>query len=187
MKKKIIFLLAVFVVLFASIFTFESLSRKYQRWCSRPFSRGGLSCWALKEKYGVPEVIPLLFFEVKAKREAGEKVLKKDYRKLMEEVVLEVEREEIGGSNGIACGYFGFVARDLLKPAKRFVKRHELVHILGIGSNFKANMEAGKEYPFGFLETTILSIFRALIYSEKPFVCRIVSLWNNFKEYFLPF
>lgn len=191
MKKKIIFLLAVLAILFVSVLTFEFLSSIYSEYCipsMRPIPIvKGLLCWELKEKYCVDRDVPSLLFEIRAKREAGKRVSKKDYRQLLEEIVIEVDREEIGGSNGLSCGYFGFVAKDLPKPARIFAKRHELAHILGEGNEFHANKESSLEYPFGFLETTVISIFRTLVFSERPFICRIVILWEAFKVYFLPF
>lgn len=193
MKKKrllLILILAVLAALSITVFACELISRRYYRRCIRytflPESVG-LSCRELGIKYGTSEEKPLaLLFEVKAKRESGVAVSKDEYRRLAEALVFEVDREDLGGSNGQACGYWGYVSRDLPGQAKKFVKRHELTHILGVGSEFQANKEAGLEYPFGLIQTTFISAWRGLSTPSRPFVCKITLLWTTFKEYFLP-
>lgn len=109
------------------------------------------------------------------------------------EAVIETDRDSIGGNNGVYCSGVPFVSSDLPMQAKLFVRRHELEHVfqdtLRIQEEnfeFAANYASAKEYPIGFLETTIFSI----INSRKSFDstrCYFVSLWSIFKVYFLPF
>lgn len=147
----------------------------------------GLSCRELGVKYGTSEKKPpSLLFEVKAKRESGVAVSKDEYRRLAEALIFEVDRKDIGGNNGQACGYWGYVSQDLPGQAKTFVKRHELVHILGEGNEFQANKEAGLEYPLGLVQTTLISVWRSFSTPGRPLVCKITLLWTTFKKYFLP-
>jgi len=192
--RKILIIAAVLVgLVLTTVLVCELLSRKYYASClSQPFeeivSRSEeLSCFGLGEKYGTSEKeLPPLLFEIKAKRESGARVSKQEYRSLFEVLIVEVDRKDIGGNNGVACGQWGYVARDLSGSAKVFVRRHELAHILGVGDEFQANKEAALEYPFGFVQTVILSTWRGLTNRDRPFVCNIVSLWTSFKEYCLP-
>jgi len=132
------------------------------------------------------EKSPTLLFEIMAKRDSGKKVSIKEYRRLSEELVSEVDRSEISGNNGIACGRYGFVSRDLPNSAKKFVKRHELAHILGQGNEFAANLEAAREYPFGFVQTGIISAFGILRNPNYSLFCNVLRLWQTIKVYVLP-
>lgn len=194
MKKRgllLILILAVLAALSITILACELITRRYYRRCFPieilPRERVGLSCRELGIKYGTSDKKPpSLLFEVKAKRESGVAVSKDEYRRLAEALVFEVDREDIGGNNGQACGYWGYVSQDLPGLAKRFVRRHELVHILGVGSEFQANKEAGLEYPFGLIQTTFISAWRGFSAPGRSFVCKTALLWTTFKEYFLP-
>jgi len=110
----------------------------------------------------------------------------------LQKAVFEVDREVIGGNNGIACNGVAFVSSDLPKQAKLFVKRHELEHIFQNLSHrqdknpeFSANVAAAKEYPAGFVTTTFFSIVKSRN-SYPSFTCYVIGLWKIFKIYFLP-
>lgn len=110
----------------------------------------------------------------------------------LDKVVFEVDREVIGGNNSIACNGAAFVSNDLPKQAKLFVKRHELEHIFqdllhrqDKNPEFSANLAAAKEYPVGFVVTTVFSIIKSRD-SYPSFTCYVIGLWKIFKIYFLP-
>lgn len=131
-----------------------------------------------------------LLTNLKDKRLANKIVSKEEYRQAANELILEVPPGFLGGYyNGKSCNNFGYVRNDLPKEAKKFVRRHELEHLLQTGKEknpeFAANFAAGKEYPLGFLETIYFSIWNRAKYYHSP-VCYILSLWKTFKIYFLP-
>lgn len=168
----------------------EVVSRRYHDFC-QPYAAARtaerLSCHELGAKYGSPgRKPPDLLFEVITRRETKQPISGEEYRQLAETLVLEVERKDIGGNNGLACGYWGYVAEDLSEEAKKFVRRHELVHLLGEGNELRANLEAGLEYPLGLVQTAITSVWRIVQTPNYPIVCKINLLWERFKMYFLP-
>lgn len=110
----------------------------------------------------------------------------------LQKAVFEVDRERIGGNNGIACNGVAFISNDLPGQAKLFVKRHELEHIFQNLSQrqdrnpeFSANLAAAKEYPAGFVATTVFSIVKSRN-SYPSFTCYVIGLWRIFKIYYLP-
>ena len=114
-------------------------------------------------------------------------------REELEKAVIEVDRESIGGANGIYCGGVAFVSNDLPAQAELYVRRHELEHAFQFRLRMKeqnyesaANYAAAKEYPIGLGETVVFSV----IESRKSFnstACYVIALWKVFKIYFLPF
>jgi len=128
--------------------------------------------------------------ELKNKISNGEKISKEEYRQAADNLILEVDPEVLGGCyNGKSCGRLGYVRNDLLSEAKKFVKRHELEHLLqtGVEKNreFSANLAAGREYPLGLLQTIFFSLQNRFKYQESP-LCYILTVWATFKVYFLP-
>lgn len=110
----------------------------------------------------------------------------------LQKAVFEIDREFIGGNNGLVCNGVAFVSNDLPDEAKLFVKRHELEHVFQNllrrqekNSEFSANLAAAKEYPKGLVSTTIFSIVKSRV-SYPSFVCYVIGLWRIFKIYFLP-
>ena len=120
--------------------------------------------------------------ELREKRMQGEHISKEEYQKAMQEAVEDVDPEIIAGFNGLACGNKGYVRNDLTESAELFVQRHELEHILVGASEFEANQAAFKEYPWGGLQTTVLTLSERM---KRP--CALFGLWKSFKVYFLPF
>lgn len=186
----LILIAAILIAISAGALACELISQRYYVYCHQPVflpDTAWLSCDELGVKYGTSEKEPPpLLFEVKAKRESGVRVSKDEYRRLAEALVFEADRKDLGGNNGLACGYWGYISQDLPSQSKKFVRRHELTHILGVGIEFQANKEAGLEYPFGLIQTTLISVWRGLSTPSRPLVCKITLLWTIFKEYFLP-
>jgi len=191
MKKifSIIFIILGFLIfsVLIVILIYEVFPQKMSTYC-QTFSKKpkGLTCQDLKIKYGpLNQEIPALLFEIQAGRQMREFIPEKKYMILADNLIYEVERKDIFGNNGLTCGYFAYISKDLPSEAKRFVKRHELAHILGTGDEVECNKEAGGAYPIGFLETIIVSSLRTLFNPESPFGCKIIYLWKTFKEYFI--
>jgi len=189
MKKifSIIFIILGFLILsvLIIILIYEVFPQRLSAYC-QTFSKKpeGLTCQDLKTKYGpLNQEIPALLFEIQTKRQMREFVSEKKYMILADNLIYEVERKDIFGSNGLTCGYFAYISKDLPSEAKNFVKRYELAHILGIGNEVECNKEAGGAYPIGFLETIIVSTLRTLFNLRSPLGCRIICLWQTFKEY----
>lgn len=197
-KVKVFKLLFLLILVLFAVFIFiliigENDLRRY-----RSQKSSTPSCFDLGKKY-LPEVSE--FFKRGAdsnskltdfilRRGKGEKINKEEYQRLADEVTIEVDPSDLGITNGIACPPFAFVRRDLPSPAKSFVKRHELTHLLtdraDTRGEFLANMEAAKEYPWGFLQTTFVSIKNILTSSGCSLPCHVAILWKNFRIYFLP-
>ena len=191
MKKifSIIFIILGFLIssVLIVILIYEVFPQRLSAYCET-FSEKpeGLTCQDLETKYGsLNQEIPVLLFEIQARRQMREFIPEKKYMILADSLIYEVERKDIFGNNGLTCGYFAYISKDLPGEAKKFVKRHELAHILGIGNEVECNKEAGRAYPIGFLETIILSTLRTLFDPESPFGCKIIFLWRTFKEYFI--
>jgi hypothetical protein len=111
----------------------------------------------------------------------------------LEKAVIEVDRDSIGGANGVYCGGVAFVSNDLSVQAELYVRRHELEHVLQFmlqmeEQNYEsaANYAAAKEYPIGMIETVIFSVIKARDHFDST-TCYLVTLWKIFKIYFLPF
>ncbi len=103
--------------------------------------------------------------------------------------VFYVDRNEIGSTNGIACWFHGyaFVANDMPKAATSYVALHEALHLKYFTySETKVNYMAGKEVPFGLLQTVFDSLARGTSSIEKKGIpCYLGGVWRNFKLYFL--
>ncbi len=109
------------------------------------------------------------------------------------QAVVEVERSQIGGANGLYCSGVAFVANDMPAEAEMFVRRHEVEHafqdILSRhpeNPEFSANVAAGRQYPLGLVATTAHTIFRSRDLLDLSFGCYVARLWTSFKVYFLP-
>ena len=114
-------------------------------------------------------------------------------REELEKAVIETDRDSIGGANGVYCSGVAFVSDDLPAQAELYVRRHELEHAFQfrlqiVEQNYEsaANYAAAKEYPVGMVETTIFSVIKARDHFDST-TCYIVTLWETFKIYFLPF
>ena len=100
--------------------------------------------------------------------------------------VFEVDRSEIKGLNGIACSRYAFVSKDLPSAAKRYVKVHESLHLLGSQNETETNWQAAKREPWGMVETVGYTVglnIRKGSITQLP--CRAVGMWNSFKKYFM--
>lgn len=111
----------------------------------------------------------------------------------LEKAVIEVDRNSIGGANGVYCGGVAFVSNDLPVQAELYVRRHELEHAFQFrlqmeeqNYEFAANYAASKEYPIGMIETVIFSVIKARDHFDST-TCYLIALWEVFKAYFLPF
>lgn len=184
MKFKKIFI--SLIVLVGILLLLEILSKIYK-------------CEILKPQPTIPlcDKSPLrqevkLLNDLRNKRLKGEKISKEEYRQAFEILIFEVEPEILFGGylNGKACDDYGYVRNDLPKEAKKFVKRHELEHLLQTrkekNPEFSANLAAGKEYPFGLIQTIFFTAKNRAKYYDSP-LCYTLSLWKTFKNYFLPF
>lgn len=182
--KKIIFILLIVSVLI--IFSLEVLSKNYKcqiskprpplHLCARDISTSENKMWL---KY------------LRDKRLGGEVISKEEYKQVADLLIYEVDPITLGGYlNGKSCGDYGYVRNDLPIEAKKFVKRHELEHLLQTGKErkpeFSANLAAGKEYPLGLIQTIFFSIKNRAKYYDSP-LCYTLSLWKTFKVYFLSF
>ena len=185
--KKIYFIYLAVIILI--IFSLETLSRIHQ--CQIPSP--SLYCSDLPG-FSSSEILSQksLLAKLKETRNADEKISKEEYRQTADSLILEVNPEVLKGyNNGKSCSGFGigYVRNDLQAEAKKFVKRHELEHLLQTGTEknreFSANLAAGKEYPFGLLQTTFFSLHNRAKYQESP-LCYILIIWKTFKTYFLP-
>lgn len=185
MKKMFLILLIFFALAVFSVVILEVLSKKYQ--C--PIVRPPISACNIRPTSILPQTDSELS-EIRVKRDTKERITKEEYRQLAEKFVREVDPNVLSGFyNGIACGNFGYVRNDLPKEAKKYVKRHELEHLLQTGKEknpeFSANWAAAKEYPLGFLQTIFFSAQNRAKYSDSS-TCYIVSSWKTFKIYMLP-
>jgi hypothetical protein len=111
----------------------------------------------------------------------------------LEQAVIEVDRDSIGGANGVYCSGVAFVSNDLPTQAKLYVRRHELEHAFQFTLQMKeenyesaANYAAAKEYPVGMVETVVFSVVESRKFFNST-TCWLVMLWKIFKIYFLPF
>ncbi|MBI5953610.1 MAG: hypothetical protein HY865_18300 [Chloroflexi bacterium] len=114
-------------------------------------------------------------------------------REDIDQAVNLTKYEDMPGLNGIVCedGMI-FVRDNLSSEGKYFVARHELEHVfIGNGLNkdcvkeeYCATMSAVKNYPLGFVETVLSSLY--ISSQEAPTVwCFIFSSWNIFRVYVL--
>lgn len=185
--KKILF--TFFIISILIIFSLEILSKIYQNKCRHPYFSS--PCLELREESQslISPDESFLLANLKNKRESGEKTSKEEYRSAADKLILEVSSELLPGRNGQSCSNFGFVRNDLPVQAKKFVKRHELEHLLQTGKErnreFSANLAAGKEYPLGLIQTIFFSLKSRAKYYDSP-LCYILTSWKTFKIYFLP-
>lgn len=190
-KKWVI--LGIVLILVGSITFLEIISRVVS--CPKP--PVNVTCNDLYEDEGL-SVINLykdtsdleLLSTLRQKRADNEMISKNEYKEAFEKLIIERDPKDMAGINGIACTNYGFVRNDLPSQAEFFVKRHELEHLLQTGKEgneeFSANIAAGKEYPFGLLQTALISVVDRAKYYDSP-LCYIKSLYKTFKVYFLPF
>lgn len=181
--RKIIFILLMVLVLI--IFSLEILSKNYKCQASKPIPPVPIC-----ERNILPKENKLLN-DLKDKRLRGEEISKKEYEQVFDLLIYEIDPIRLGGYlNGIACGDYGYVRNDLPIEAKKFVKRHELEHLLQTGEErnleFSADFASGKEYPLGLIQTIFFSIKNRAKYYDSS-ICYILSLWKTFKVYLLPF
>lgn len=187
MKKK---LLLVLISLALVILSLEGLSKIRQ--CRNSCVQ--IYCSDLPS-FSSPEISSQnrsLLADLRSTGSAGERISKEGYRQAADKLILEISPEMLGGClNGRACSGFGigYVRNDLPAKAKKFVKRHELEHLLqtGVGQHqeFLANLAAGKEYPMGLIESIFFSLKTRRQYQES-LLCHILATWKTFKIYFLP-
>jgi len=134
-----------------------------------------------------PQLTPLLR-DIQTQRDQGSAITSKEYAEAMEMFVIEVDQQEIGIMNGVACNRnIAYVTNDLPPQAMLFVKRHEFEHLVqGAGeTNLEtgANIAAAKQYPVGLLATIFYSLAKLKAYFS--WCCFFVLGWINFKVYFL--
>lgn len=182
LKKNIMvkIFLVIFAIFVSAVVSLEALNRAFR--CTIPDCR--YRCPSGPHNQSSPELVNL-----KLKRLANKKISKEDYYLAAKKLILEEEPGKMGCLNGLACGDIGYVRKDLTEEAKRFVQRHELEHLLQTGKErnreFSANFAAGKEYPWGLIQTTSFSIRNRAKYYSSP-LCYLLTLWKTFKIYFLP-
>jgi hypothetical protein len=177
-KRALFIFLVIFIFI---IFSLETLSKIYKCETSIPLSACPI---IIKEENK-------LLSDLRNKRLAGEKISKEEYRQVADKIILEVDPDLIGGYyNGITCDNMGYVRNDLPKEAKKYVKRHELEHLLQTGEErnpeFSASFAGAKEYPRGVIQTVLFSLKTRVKYYDSP-TCYLLTLWELFKIYFLPF
>jgi len=122
------------------------------------------------------------------KRQEGVAVTRED----LDRAMILVPEEDMIALNGIYCNDQIYVSRRLPEAARYYVARHELEHVFQnyqVGEvcedpEFCANCVAGREYPFGLLQTITSSLVAAyrLSPSLEDF---LFSAWLTFKAYFL--
>lgn len=178
MKRILFIFLCFFIVLIVAAIFLEFFGKQYQCRANIPTSRDSVQSLIFPQT-------PSRIQEVIKRRKAGEEIAIKEYQELMEEFVLEVNPDVIPGLNGVVRNNIGYVRNDLPQEAKKYVKRHELEHLLDGGGEFEANIAAAKEYPLGLIETILFSIKDRSKYYDSN-ICYLVSLWKTFKVYFFP-
>ena len=186
-RKKILLgfagLLAVFI---GSITTIEILSRTST--CSIALTTGSMSACG-NNLYTDSDSIRNYLDELSEKYSQGLHPSPEE----LEQAVMEVPRASIGGANGVYCSGVAFVSNDLPAQAELYVRRHELEHVFQFtlqmddqNHEFAANYAASKEYPIGMIETVIFSVAGGRNHFDST-TCYLVTLWEIFKRYFLPF
>ena len=187
MKKRNKVILTIFVVIVMALILLEATSRIYK--CERLAENTTPPC-LMDAFLSISEKDELILVDLGEKRLTGGKISKKEYRQAADIFILEIESEKLGYRNGISCGDYGYVRKDLPGEAKKFVRRHEFEHLLQTGEErnreFSANFAAGKEYPLGLIQTIFFSLKNRGKYYSSP-ACYILSLWKTFKIYFFPF
>ncbi|MBU0708300.1 hypothetical protein KJ596_00950 [Patescibacteria group bacterium] len=167
-KKFKLGILILFLVFAFTIITLEILMRR----C--PLKEiDWPSCYDLRAKYAQQEFLP-------------DPLPPMPLQELINNHIIIVPREEIAGSNGIACTKYGYIANDLPYSASKFVATHEAIHLQGEVNETITNIKAGLRQPMGLIQTTIYSLFysfRSQSVSEYP--CVFGKLWQNFRTYFL--
>jgi hypothetical protein len=193
MKKFFISKKFLFPVIFLilGVFSLEALSRN--RKCEN--NCGVTHCLGLPS-FSSPEVSSQnrsLWTDLSKRINAGEKISKKEYREAADKLIIEISPDMLGNCyNGLSCKGFGrgYVRNDLPAEAEKFVKRHELEHLLQTGheknAEFSANLAAGKEYPIGLLQTVFFSLKNRFKYQES-WLCYVLTIWGTFRIYFFPF
>lgn len=137
------------------------------------------SCLQLSQKY--KEQAPQTFNEFLPPQRQGSSI-----EQAVWESVIYVDREDLLGVNGIACGYYAYVANDLPHKAKRYVSIHEVIHLQGESNETKTNLRAGALEPLGLIETVFYSIYiRFKNSSPQQYPCVLGNAWSTFKRYFL--
>ncbi|NTV31031.1 hypothetical protein HGA91_03590 [candidate division WWE3 bacterium] len=171
--QKILFIVGILLgFIAATLVVFELLSRV----CPAYYPAVDVSCAELDEKYA-PNGGEIPYFMQPQKQSLDE---------VLEDQIIYVPQEEIGTLNGITCGYYAYVSKDLPGPAKTYVSIHEAMHVLGEGSETQANLKAAKLAPFGMIVTVIhtaLASFTRTPIQNWP--CTLGRLWGTFKVYFL--
>lgn len=123
---------------------------------------------------------------MRSERTRGLDIPKETYREKMDALVKEVDTNLLGPANGVVCGK-AYVRNSLPLQAKLFVKRHEFEHLMQElpmeNKEASANMAAAKEYPFGLLQTIVVSLMIAK--AGLSWGCFLISSWHIFKIYFL--
>lgn len=179
LKKTVLTIFIVSVLTIGSLELLSRVSRCSKLGCPDPCPR--IEYFMPPIPYVAPELADLI-----ARRTAGEKILKKEYLAAADKFILEKSPAEMPCYNGIACGdSLGYVRNDLPKEAKKYVKRHELEHLLINSSEFSTNLAASKEYPLGLIQTIFFTLKdRYHDYGSLP--CYISGMYKTFKTYFLP-
>lgn len=185
-NKKIIFIILIIlfilcVLFIISITTLEFLSKK----CPKVSRVEMTNCSTLIKKYvqvseNNTSTYPENIFSGSSKTE--DDIIKE----IVAKRIIEVEQTDIPDLNGIACGSYGFISKDLSGRAKRYVAIHETLHLMGFSSETEVNFKAGKKEPIGLVLTVFHSIFSKFKgRSINDYPCILGDTWRTFKVYFL--
>ncbi len=107
---------------------------------------------------------------------------------VLNNLTIEVNRDRISGLNGITCQHHIYVAADLPYFAKKYVKTHEGIHLLGNHNETQTTFQAALKEPLGLIDTIRYSVIYNLTNqgnSQRSLQRRIGGMWNIFKRYFL--
>lgn len=141
--------------------------------------------------------------KISNQRELKQKVSNTSYQNLIQKTVFKSPLMLLSSLNGLACYPLAFIRSDLPFWAEKFVQRHELVHLLGEGvhavdgfisedrgaifknEELRANLEAARVYPLGFVQTILLTAKNIWQSYDCSVACRTFVLWRGFQKNFL--
>ncbi len=179
MKRKIIILFFLILAGIGIMAMLEILSRR----CPNLIRREYPDCSYLIEKYIRGKKGDL--FDLTSYNILPRKSREVDLDRVIEDWIFEVEKEDIKGYNGIACGSYGFVSRELPRFSKNYVKAHEALHLLGYENETLVNYKAGLRHPAGLIQTVLYTFFLAFEGQKfRDYPCVLGNLWAGFKKYF---
>lgn len=118
-------------------------------------------------------------------RKKREELTVEEFSAATARLVVEVSPTYLGVYNGVTCGRSAVVRSDLPESARRFVKAHELEHLLQPGaSESTVNWRAARREPFGMVRTVFFSLAeRRRMHSS--WACYLADIYLTFLEYFL--